>query len=73
MSLGESKGGLPPNSCTEDEAACLADVKRCIEEFHDNSRYTSPPHLLANLCLGQLTAMSCMPDHCIVVSMYANL
>ena len=40
MSLGESKGGLPPDSCTEDEAACLADMRRCIEEFHDNSRYS---------------------------------
>ncbi len=39
MSLGESKGGLPPDSCTEDEAACLADMQRCIEEFHDNSRH----------------------------------
>ena len=38
MSLGESKGGLPHDACTEDEAACLADMKRCIEEFHDNSR-----------------------------------
>ena len=38
MSLGESQGGLPPDSCTENEATCLADMKRCIEEFHDNSR-----------------------------------
>lgn len=38
MSLGESKGGLPPDSCTEDETACLADMQRLIEEFHDNSK-----------------------------------
>ena len=38
MSLGESKGGLPPDSCTEDEALCLNDMERCIKEFHDNSR-----------------------------------
>ncbi len=41
MSLGESKGGLPPDSCTEDEAACLADMRRVIEEFHDNSKCAS--------------------------------
>lgn len=41
MSLGESKGGLPPDSCTEDESVCLADMKRLIEEFHDNSRCCS--------------------------------
>ncbi|BDA49398.1 5'-deoxyadenosine deaminase [Coccomyxa sp. Obi] len=40
MSLGESKGGLPPDSCTEDESACLTDMQRLIEEFHDNSRYS---------------------------------
>ena len=28
MSLGQSKGGLPPDSCTEDETACLADMQR---------------------------------------------
>ena len=38
MSLGESKGGLPPDSCTEDETACLTDMQRLIEQFHDNGR-----------------------------------
>lgn len=41
MSLGGSKGGLPPDSCCEDEDACLADMKRLIEEFHDNSKCAS--------------------------------
>ena len=39
MSLGESKGGLPPDSVVEDEDAILADSRRVIETFHDNSRY----------------------------------
>lgn len=39
MSLGESKGGLPPDSVVEDEDAILADSRRVIEAFHDNSRY----------------------------------
>ena len=43
MSLGESKGGLPPDSCTEDEAQCLDDMERCIKEFHDNSRCAGLP------------------------------
>lgn len=51
MSLGESKGGLPPDSCTEDEGACLTDMQRLIEEFHDNSRFcqpfATPTHLTA--------------------------
>ena len=38
MTLGKSQGGLQPDSCTEDEAACLADMRRAIEEFHDNSK-----------------------------------
>ncbi|NDJ78062.1 MAG: 8-oxoguanine deaminase [Chloroflexi bacterium] len=39
MSLGESKGGLPPDSVVEDEDAILADSRRVIEQYHDNERY----------------------------------
>lgn len=39
MSVGESKGGLPPDSVVEDEDAILADSRRVIEAFHDNTRY----------------------------------
>lgn len=35
MSVGESKGGLPPDSVVEDEAAILADTIRVIDRFHD--------------------------------------
>lgn len=35
MSLGESQGGLPPDSVVEDEAAILKDCVRAIETFHD--------------------------------------
>ena len=39
MSLGESRGGLPPDALTEDEAAILRDARRVIEVFHDPARY----------------------------------
>ncbi|MBI5566588.1 MAG: 8-oxoguanine deaminase [Chloroflexi bacterium] len=35
MSLGESAGGLPPDSVVESEAAILKDCVRVIETFHD--------------------------------------
>ncbi len=35
MSLGESKGGLPPDRVTENEAAVLKDSQRLIETYHD--------------------------------------
>jgi 8-oxoguanine deaminase len=35
MSLGESKGGLPPDSVVEDEHAILEDTRRLIETYHD--------------------------------------
>jgi 8-oxoguanine deaminase len=35
MSLGQSKGGLPPDSVCEDEDDILADCERVIAEFHD--------------------------------------
>ena len=35
MSVGESAGGLPPDSLVEDEDAILADTQRLIERYHD--------------------------------------
>lgn len=35
MSLGESKGGLPPDHVVEDEAAILKDSQRLIEQYHN--------------------------------------
>lgn len=35
MSLGESKGGLPPDACVEDEHAILEDTIRVIDRYHD--------------------------------------
>jgi cytosine/adenosine deaminase-related metal-dependent hydrolase len=38
MSLGQSRGGLPPDSCVEDEAAILEDCVRVIGQYHDAGR-----------------------------------
>jgi 8-oxoguanine deaminase len=35
MSVGQSKGGLPPDRVVEDEGAILADSRRLIEQYHD--------------------------------------
>ena len=35
MSVGRSKGGLPPDEAVEDEAAILKDSERVIDRFHD--------------------------------------
>jgi cytosine/adenosine deaminase-related metal-dependent hydrolase len=35
MSVGQSKGGLPPDHVVEDEAAILRDSRRLIEQYHD--------------------------------------
>src|SRR5512146_877242 len=35
MSLGESQGGLPPDSVVDSEEAILADSQRLIEQYHD--------------------------------------
>ena len=40
MSLGKSKGGLPPDSVVEDEAAILADCERVVEQHHDPGPYS---------------------------------
>jgi len=38
MSLGESKGGLPPDSVVEDEDAILAHTEAMIDRYHDPKR-----------------------------------
>ena len=39
MSLGESKGGLPPDKAAEEESHILRDSLRAIEQFHNAQRY----------------------------------
>jgi 8-oxoguanine deaminase len=39
MSVGESQGGLPPDSVVENEEAILRDSQRVIEQYHDAGRY----------------------------------
>lgn len=39
MSLGESKGGLPPDRVVEDEGAILRDTRRVIEQYHNPARH----------------------------------
>ena len=38
MSVGQSQGGLPPDSVVESEAAILKDCQRLIERWHDPAR-----------------------------------
>ena len=39
MSLGRSKGGLPPDAVVEEEEAILRDSLRLIEQYNDNRRH----------------------------------
>ena len=39
MSVGQSQGGLPPDSLVEDEAAILKDTQRLIETYHRPERH----------------------------------
>jgi cytosine/adenosine deaminase-related metal-dependent hydrolase len=39
MSVGESKGGLPPDRVVEDEAAILKETQRVIERWHNPGRF----------------------------------
>ena len=40
MSLGASKGGLPPDSVVEDEETILRDCERVVNTYHDSDRYS---------------------------------
>ncbi len=57
MSLGESAGGLPPDSVVEDEDAILADCRRVIEEFHDPE-----PFAMTRVVIAPCSPFSVTPD-----------
>lgn len=38
MSVGESRGGLPPDALVEREDAIIADTRRVVESYHDAGR-----------------------------------
>jgi 8-oxoguanine deaminase len=57
MSVGESKGGLPPDSVVEDEEAILRDSRRAIETYHDPKR-----HAMLRVVLAPCSPFSVSPD-----------
>jgi cytosine/adenosine deaminase-related metal-dependent hydrolase len=57
MSVGESKGGLPPDRVVEDEAAILADSRRVIEQYHDPA-----PYAMLRIVLAPCSPFSVSPD-----------
>jgi 8-oxoguanine deaminase len=57
MSVGESKGGLPPDRIVEDEEAILRDSRRLIEEYHDAARYA-----MLRIVLAPCSPFSVSPD-----------
>lgn len=57
MSLGESDGGLPPDSVVEDEEAILRDCRRVIEQFHDLK-----PLAMTRIVVAPCSPFSVTPD-----------
>jgi 8-oxoguanine deaminase len=57
MSLGESQGGLPPDSVVETEAAILQDCRRVVEAFHDPA-----PGAMVRVVLAPCSPFSVSPE-----------
>jgi 8-oxoguanine deaminase len=57
MSVGESKGGLPPDAVVEEEGAILRDCRRAIEAYHDPNRYA-----MVRIVLAPCSPFSVSPD-----------
>jgi cytosine/adenosine deaminase-related metal-dependent hydrolase len=57
MSLGESKGGLPPDRVVEDEKFILKDTQRAIETYHD-----AAPHAMLRIVVAPCSPFSVTPD-----------
>jgi cytosine/adenosine deaminase-related metal-dependent hydrolase len=57
MSLGESKGGLPPDRVVEDEDFILKDSQRAIEAYHDPT-----PCAMLRIVIAPCSPFSVTPD-----------
>jgi len=57
MSVGESRGGLPPDRLVESEAAILRDAQRLIETFHDAGRFA-----MRRIAIAPCSPFSVSPD-----------
>jgi len=57
MSLGESKGGLPPDRVVESEDAILRDTRRLIETYHD-----AKPYAMLRIVVAPCSPFSVTPD-----------
>jgi 8-oxoguanine deaminase len=54
MTLGQSRGGLPPDDCVEEDDGVLADCQRVLERYHDRSEYA----------LRRIDLAPCSPFNC---------
>jgi 8-oxoguanine deaminase len=57
MSVGASKGGLPPDSIVENEDDILRDSRRVIETYHDANRFA-----MTRIVLAPCSPFSVSPD-----------
>lgn len=57
MSLGESKGGLPPDRVVENEEAILRDCRRVVEKYHD-----AEPYAMRRVVIAPCSPFSVTPD-----------
>jgi cytosine/adenosine deaminase-related metal-dependent hydrolase len=57
MSMGVSRGGLPPDSLTEDEGDILRAMQRAIESFHDPR-----PHAMVRVTVAPCSPFTVTPD-----------
>ncbi|MGC8837221.1 MAG: 8-oxoguanine deaminase [Anaerolineae bacterium] len=57
MSLGRSRGGLPPDEVVEDEEAILRDWERVVDAFHDPR-----PYAMCRIAVAPCSPFSVTPD-----------
>lgn len=57
MSLGRSRGGLPPDEVVQDHETILKDSERLVEAYHDRSRYS-----MCRLSLAPCSPFSVTPE-----------
>jgi 8-oxoguanine deaminase len=71
MSVGQSQGGLPPDSVVESEPAILKDTQRLIERWHDPKRYAMQRIVVAP-CSPFSVSRELMRDSAVLARSFGN-
>ncbi len=67
MTLGAARGGLPPDSCVEEDDDALRDTERVLDAYHDDSDYS-----MTRVDIGPCSPFNCSREYLLAAAELAR-